>query len=196
VVAGPADLEVRPARASDEAALGALFLRSDCACYCQYWTFPGDHRDWQLRMATAPQENARGLRQGLESGELRGVLAQRDGVAVGWSRLSDASELGRLYGGRLYKGLPCFDGDRTAIMTIGCLLVDPAYRRQGVARALITAQLDYARALGARAVEAFPRGSLDVSDGEQWMGPLPIYTELGFGLAHDFPPYPVLRKHL
>ncbi len=172
-----------------------MFRRAECACHCQYWSFPGDHRDWQLRLSTDPEENARLLARGLQQGATRGVIAIADRV-LGWSKLAEPSQLGRLYDGRLYKGLACFSGDRAGVLAIGCVLVDPEFRRQGVARALIEAQLDYARALGARAVEAFPRGAVDVSDGEQWMGPRDLYAELGFAIAHDFAPYPVLRKDL
>jgi GNAT superfamily N-acetyltransferase len=199
VVAAPIDVVVRPATFADAAALGALFQRAECPCHCQYWSFEGDHRAWQLRMATEPQENAILLASQLKEGTTRGVVAlapdQADRI-VGWSRLGQPAELGRLYGGRLYKGLPCFGGDRSGVFAVGCLLVDQALRRRGVASALVRGQLAHARALGARAVEAFPRGAVDVSDGEQWMGPAAIYRALGFQVVHDFAPYPVLRKDL
>jgi GNAT superfamily N-acetyltransferase len=197
-VVGPdRDVLVRPATFADAAALGELFRRADCPCHCQYYGFEGDHRAWQLRMATEPEKNANLLVGQLKAGATRGVIALAGGDSVvGWSRLGEPAELGRLYGGRLYKGLPCFDGDRQDVLAVGCLLVDPAERRRGVASALVGGQLDYARALGARAVEAFPRGAVDVSDGEQWMGPLAIYSAFGFRVVHDFAPYPVLRKDL
>jgi GNAT superfamily N-acetyltransferase len=191
------ELLVRPVVAADAPGLAALFQRAECACSCQYWTFSGDHRDWQLRLATEPEENGRLLRLQLDEQTTLGVVALvGSGAVIGWSRLAPATELTKLYAGRLYKGLPCFEGDRAHVMTIGCVLVDPAERRRGVARALIAGQLAHARFLGARAVEAFPRGAVDVSDGEQWMGPAAIYRELGFEVVHDFPPYPVFRKDL
>ena len=186
----------RPVTAADHADLVAFFRRAECGCHCQYWSFPGDHRDWQLRLATEPQENARALGDALGAGHLLGVVAISGGAIIGWSRLAKAEDLRRLYEGRVYKGLPCFQGDRTLVMTVGCVLVDPAHRRRGVGRALLTRQVEYAQSLGARALEAFPRGAVDVSDGEQWMGPLAVYRELGFARVHDFAPYPVLRKEL
>lgn len=186
----------RPVTGADAPELIAFFQRAECACYCQYWDFAGDHRDWQFTLATKPEENAHALTAALEQGRLVGVVATLAGAIVGWSRLSPAQELGRLYEGRLYKGLPCFQGDRRGVFAVGCVLVEPRYRRQGVGRALLQAQVDCARALGARSLEAFPRGATDVSDGEQWMGPLAVYEELGFSRVHDFAPYPVLRKDL
>lgn len=197
MVALPPETSVRIATGEDALALAALFERAECACFCQYWSFPGDHRDWQLRMATEPEENARLLALQLEQGTTLGVVATTSaGEVLGWSRLGRPAELGRLYDGRLYKGLACLGGDRTSVMTIGCVLVDPAVRRRGIARALIEGQVAQARVLGARAVEAFPRGVVDVSDAEQWMGPAAVYRQLGFALVHDFAPYPVFRKEL
>jgi len=195
-VNGATPLSVRRVTASDADGLEGLFRSADCSCFCQYWGYAGDHRDWQLRLASAPDENARGLRAGLLEGRLSGVLAEQGERVVGWSRLAPPRDLERLYQGRLYKGLPCFAGDRSGVFTVACLLVDPALRRRGIARALIAAQLELGLSLGARAIEAFPRGASDVSDGEQWMGPSSVYRELGFELVHDFPPYPVFRKHL
>lgn len=189
------DVIARPVTAADHSELVAFFQRAECACHCQYWSFSGDHRDWQLRLANEPEKNARALEEGLEA-SVRGVVAVLNEAIIGWSRLAPPTDLGRLYEGRLYKGLPCFQGDRTSVMAVGCVLVEARHRRRGVGRALLTAQVDYARSLGARALEAFPRGAVDVSDGEQWMGPLAVYVELGFERIHDFAPYPVLRKQL
>jgi GNAT superfamily N-acetyltransferase len=150
-------------------------------------------------MATESEENARSFGAQLDAETTRGVVAIGcDGGdrIIGWSKLGQPLELSRLYGGRLYKGLACFDGDRQGVFAVGCLLVDPSVRRRGVATALVRGQVDYARALGGRMLEAFPRGAVDVSDGEQWMGPTAVYSALGFRVVHDFAPYPVLRLDL
>jgi GNAT superfamily N-acetyltransferase len=186
----------RPVTAADHSELIAFFQRAECACHCQYWSFPGDHRDWQLRLATEPEKNARALEEGLAAGRVRGVVGLLNEAIIGWSRLAPPTDLGRLYEGRLYKGLPCFQGDRTSVMAVGCVLVEARYRRRGVARALLAAQVELARSLGAQTLEAFPRGAVDVSDGEQWMGPLAVYVELGFERIHDFAPYPVMQMRL
>jgi GNAT superfamily N-acetyltransferase len=119
-----------------------------------------------------------------------------DGEVGGWLRLEEERGLSKLYQGRLYRGLPCFSGERTGGVAVACLLVLPELRRKGVARALVQAAVQDCLARGNSFLEAFPRGRCDVSDEEQWMGPLDLYLELGFDVVHDFGPYPVLRRTL
>ena len=78
-------------------------------------------------------------------------------------------------------------------MSVSCFLVDPGSRRHGIAKKLLQRAIQWARERGASGIEAFPRGAQDVSDEEQWTGPLGLYEGEGFALVHDFPPYPVLR---
>ena len=96
----------------------------------------------------------------------------------------------------MYRALLCFNGERSGVLAVGCLLVDEAFRRQGVARALISASVEHARSRGARAIEAFPRGQADVSAAELWTGPLSAFIAAGFRVVNDFRPYPVLRHDL
>jgi GNAT superfamily N-acetyltransferase len=101
--------------------------------------------------------------------------------------------MAKLYQGRLYRGLPCFSGDRASVATVSCFLIEPEWRRQGVASELLGAAIEGARTAGFAALEALPRGATDVSDEEQWMGPASLYEQAGFAKVHDFSPYPVYR---
>ncbi len=131
------------------------------------------------------------------SPEMRGLVAHSpSGELVGWLKLAPAPVLAKLYGQRLYKGLPCFDGPRDGTWTVGCLLVREDWRRRGVARALIAAAVDAARSWGARALEALPRSDVDAADAALMLGPLKSFVEAGFEVVHDVRPYPVLRREL
>lgn len=180
--------------------LPALFERADCACYCRYWHFAGTSNDWALRMATAPEQNRRALEAAIDAGSLEAsglvALADAGGEVVGWMKLAPAASLPKLYAQRLYRGLPCFEGGREHVWAIGCLLVDPGWRRAGVARALIGAGVELARARGAAAIEAFPRRADLLRPDEMWTGPFSALAEHGFEIVHDFRPYPVLRRKL
>jgi GNAT superfamily N-acetyltransferase len=46
--------------------------------------------------------------------------------------------------------------DEVAVWSIGCLIVRPGFRRRGVTRALVDGAVEYARAMGAPAIEAYP----------------------------------------
>lgn len=178
------------------ASLGRLFRRADCPCFCAYYGFSGDHRAWQDRQANEAERSELELEGQLEAGEALLLVARRGAEVVGWLRIDEPPRLRKIYEGRLYRGLPCFGGERDGVWAVGCFLVDPSERRRGVARGLLLRALELLEATGARAVEAFPRGAEDVSDGEQFTGPLRLYESLGFQRVTDFAPYPVLRRVL
>jgi GNAT superfamily N-acetyltransferase len=111
-------------------------------------------------------------------------------------KLCAAQAVSKLYAQRLYKGLPCFDGERSGVLAVGCFLVDPGARQRGVAEKLLEGGITLARAAGARAIEAFPRRAELVSAGELWTGPYAAFVRAGFQEVHSFAPYPVLRRDL
>jgi GNAT superfamily N-acetyltransferase len=190
---------VVPVAAEHAPGLVALFERNAVSCYCQYWHFHGDKNAWLDRCAHAPERNKSELEDGLARGAeaMRGVVATDPlGTVVGWMKLAPASTVGKIYDQRVYRKLPCFGGDRRGVYAIGCFLVDEAWRRRGVARALVSAGVGAARAWGAMAIECFPRRSATATAGELWTGPLEALLAAGFAVVHDFEPYPVLRLNL
>ena len=158
----------------------------------------GDKNAWLHRSVHQPENNAEEMRAALQRGsaEMGGVVARLADEIVGWMKLAPAGTLDKLYAQRLYRGLECLSGDRTGVYTIACFLVDPAVRRQGVARALVDAGLSLAERLGARTVEAFPRRADMLRPEEMWTGPMAALEGAGFRVVHDFAPYPVLRCEL
>lgn len=188
-VAGPDDAE----------ALARLFRDNAFGCHCRYWHFDGSSRDWLERLAQSPEDNRRAMTTAIarDHESMRGLVARRpDGTLVGWMKLTPAPALGKLYGQRLYRGLPCFERDPAEVLTVGCMLVDAAERRKGVARALLRAAIELATQRGARFIEAFPRAETGVSDQALMLGPHALFAEQGFETVHDFSPYPVLRLEL
>lgn len=187
--------QVRIERAAPRhaALVSDLFTRADVPCFCQYYQFEGDHRDWQNRCANARDTSRVALESEIESENLNAWVARYRDQVVGWTRVRTPAEMTRAYDGRLYRGLPCFSGERDNVFTLSCFLIDPHWRRQGLATELLHAVTEWARDRGASALEALPRGSSEVTDEEQWMGPLAMYEEAGFETVHAFAPYPVLR---
>jgi GNAT superfamily N-acetyltransferase len=188
-------------RAGPEHAPGllALFERSGSGCYCNYWHFSGDKNAWLERCYLKPEENRAALVARLEARALCGVVALLEGQVCGWLKLERASALPRLYDQRIYKALPCFEGPREGVFTVGCLYVDEAARGRGVATALLSAAITAVRSEGGSALEAFPRGTPDgerLRADEVWLGPETLFLRAGFSRVSDFRPYPVLRLHL
>ena len=192
-------LSVEPLAQHHLSALAELFDRVGSRCYCRWWHNSGTKNDWLLRCASEPERNRAELlaSQNLESTGASGLVAVTpEQAVVGWMKLAPARQLQNLYDQRLYRALPCFDGLREGVLTVGCFLVEATWRRHGIARRLLQHGLEYAQALGAPAVEAFPRVTADARDEELLMGPAEIFTELDFQEVARIGPYPVLRKRL
>lgn len=174
-----------------------LFERADNRCFCRYLHFTGDKHAWQDRLANAPEQNRAELVAQARAGspEARGVIALEPatGRAVGWLKVSRASDLDKLYQQRLYRGLPCFDRPTEGVFTLGCFFVDADFHGRGLSRELIRAGVALARRQGATSVEALPRGELAESAAERWLGRPSALIAEGFQVVHDFAPYPVLR---
>jgi GNAT superfamily N-acetyltransferase len=80
-----------------------------------------------------------------------GYVAYLDGEPVGWVGVGVRTETPRLMNSRT---IPTIDDQ--PVWSIGCFRIRPGYRRKGVAKALLAAVVDAARAAGAPGVEAYP----------------------------------------
>jgi GNAT superfamily N-acetyltransferase len=180
--------------------LAALFEAAGSPCYCRFWHFDGTNNAWLARCAEAAAENRAELEARLAEGsdEARGIVAIDGPEVVGWLKVAPAAAMKKAYDRRLYRGLPCFEGDREGVLLVGCALVHPGQRRRGVATALVAGAVRLAGPLwGARALEALPRRPREaVSDEELWTGPMGAYMANGFVEVSTFEPYPVLRREL
>jgi GNAT superfamily N-acetyltransferase len=96
--------------------------------------------------------NRADLRRAVKQGPPPGLLALRDQVAVGWCRVTPRDAvpgLERAFRTRRVDDIP--------VWSISCFYIRKGHRRKGIMTALISAAIDYARAAGAPALEAYPR---------------------------------------
>ncbi|MBL9021259.1 MAG: GNAT family N-acetyltransferase [Myxococcales bacterium] len=192
-------LVVRPITAADAPRLVGLFEAVGSTCYCRYLHFAGDKNDWLARTALEPEQNRRELEDGLATGteDVRGLVAEEGGRIVGWAKLTRSTEVPKAYAQRYYVGLPVLREDREGTLLLGCFLVDPAFRRKGVSRALVRGALAEAARRGARAVEALPRAlPPPARDEELWTGTIGALESEGFLRVGGDDNYPVLRASL
>jgi GNAT superfamily N-acetyltransferase len=182
------------------AGLAALFEAAGSPCFCRFWHFSGTNNAWLERCALTPGDNRAELESALAAGsvEARGVVAVEEAAILGWLKVTPAEAIPKAYERRLYRGLPCFAGDREGVLLIGCALVHPEHRRHGLATALVAGAVRLApRLWGARALEALPRRPREaVSDEALWTGPMGAFAANGFVEVSRFEPYPVLRREL
>jgi GNAT superfamily N-acetyltransferase len=187
-------IRVVPLAPAHLAAVKAFFADVPSACFCRYWHFEGNKNAWLDRCAHAPDDNYAELSSGVIAGDpaSRALVAFRDERMVGWMKLTARSMVPKLRGQSVYRALDLGPEDTT--FAIGCLLVHPADRKSGVARALVAESPRWAATWGGRAVEAYPRRSTDpLYDEEIWQGPEALFRDLGFTPVHDVGPYPVYR---
>lgn len=174
----------------------ALFESAASTCFCRYWHFEGTKNEWLDRCANRPGENAAELEAAVRANapSARGLLALDDEVALGWLKLTPRASVPKLRALPVYKNLDL--GDEASTYSIGCVLVRPEARGRGVARTLVEAAPGFARAWGARAVEAYPRRSTEpLHDEEAWQGPERVFLQTGFEVVVDSFPYPVYRRN-
>jgi GNAT superfamily N-acetyltransferase len=193
------DLRIELAAPCHTQALRAFFERVAVACHCEWWHFQGDKNAWLDRLAHHPLENQRAQDARLErSDQTSGIVAlDASGEVIGWMKLTPWDGVQKLYDQRPYRKLPCLADDRSGVLTVGCFLVAPEHRRRGIASNLLGRGIEHAIAIGARAIEAFPRVGRTLGDEEAWMGPLALFERFGFTVVGgSAAPYPVLRKWL
>ena len=115
-------------------------------CWCQFWRKPGSN--WTN---TTLDENREDLRALVGRDPAPGLVALRDGNAVGWVGLGPREDFGRHARSRAIPQLP---GD--GVWVVNCFVVAKAARQSGVAIAMLDAAIEYARDHGATIVEGYP----------------------------------------
>jgi GNAT superfamily N-acetyltransferase len=191
-------LTVRLVGAGDEVALLALFARAGVTCHCRYWHFEGTKNDWLERNAFRPEKNASELACAVReerANDGRGVVVLAGDEVVAWGKLFPKVAAKKLLKQGPYNAHSQLHTPDT--WCLGCVLVAPARRRQGIARALVGGLAAAGRALEAKAIEAYPRvGHGPVADEELWMGIADHLEACAFRPVSGEAPYPVYRLEL
>jgi ribosomal protein S18 acetylase RimI-like enzyme len=150
------------------------------SCQCMWPLLTG--REWS---ATSSGERSEMLRAELESDDRAPGLIAYDGAEpIGWVRVGPRPPLRRLMRSRIVttgSREPLGDG---TVWAISCFSVRREHRKRGVVGTLLDAAIDYARAGGARLVEAYP---FDVAAGsrtsnELYVGALSTFEAAGFAV--------------
>lgn len=177
----PASLEVRPVTSDHWQELAAFFGESGAFsnCWCTWW------RQTSGEFSKGIEERGVGnralMRSLVEAGSEPGLLAYRDGRPVGWVSVAPRPQYGRVLRSRRIGPSPEEAGDER-VWSVVCFWILRAERGKGIATALLDAAVDYARARGATAVEAYP---VDPAGSRRpaanlFTGTLPMFSRAGF----------------
>jgi len=131
------------------------------ACWCQWWrqtaaeysrsadASPDSGADTRARSASEAHRMA--LRDQCGVAPAPGVVAYVGDVPVGWCGFGPRSSMRRLERSRTIPKV-----DDVPVWSVVCFSVRVGYRRRGVAKALLAAAIDEARARGVVGLEAYP----------------------------------------
>ena len=172
----PADApDVRPLTPERFADVAALFEEGGDPkwCWCTYFRARG--RDWSNSTPAGNRTELATLAERLDVAP--GLVAYRDGRAVGWVSLGPREDYERLATSKILAPV-----DDTPVWSIVCFLVSRRARGEGVATKLLAAAIDYARDHGATTLEAYPVDTAAgrVAPANAYHGPLPMFESAGF----------------
>ena len=161
-------------------------------CYCQFYRI-ARALDWK---SFGGEHNRTAARASIACGEAEGYLARADGAMVGWLHAAPRHKLPHAFE-RLKVEPPPIDVPVHDAAVIVCFVIAPAWRRKGVASALLDGALEDLRARGVALVDAFPFKSGDsVSPADHYHGPMPLFASRGFEPIGENDDVVVMRKRL
>jgi ribosomal protein S18 acetylase RimI-like enzyme len=179
-----------PDRWSD---LESIFNAKGCsiarACWCMAYRVSGS-RGPLAPGVTRAQANRASLKALVDAGNPPGLIGYRGKVPVGWVSMGPREDFAKLKRSPVMKAV-----DDRPVWSVICFVVPPEYRGQGVAQALLTGAVVYAKQQGATLVEAYPVDKAARSnDDYMWFGAKSMYDNAGFKeVARRKPHRPIVR---
>ena len=148
---------------------------------------PGDPRwcwcaSFRVRRAVGrvpPDENRAVLTEATERGPAPGLVAYRDGRAIGWVSLGPRDRFVKL-GTRAYGGATEPAGGE--VWSIVCFVIARRVRGKGLGGVLLEAAIEHARAHGATMLEAYPvdTGGAHIPPPQAYKGTMAMFERAGF----------------
>lgn len=159
-------------------------------CWCMWWRV--SNKEF---MANRGEGNRCALQALVDGGTVPGLLAYEEGRPVGWLSLGPRTDYGRFSTTRSPTYQPV---DDQPVWAIVCFYIAARRRRQGVAKVLLAAAIDYARAQGAHILEAYPnRVEGKANSNSIYMGTESMFAAAGFAeVARRRLDRPVMRLAL
>ena len=148
------------------------------SCQCQWWTIT--NAEFQR---TPIEQRREMLRDEMQAAPPPALIAYVDGEAAGWVRVGPRTRQIRLGRTRNFTAHSEEPWDDDSVWAVSCFVVRKEFRRQGLNARLLDAAVDFARAGGARVIEAYP---MDPDAGKKipvndlYHGVLSTFEQAGF----------------
>ena len=194
------ELEFHPLTRDRLADLASLFGQGGDPkwCWCSFFRV----RNADFSNAT-PETNRRVLEDAVDTtaayGRNPGLIAYREGEAIGWVSVGPRDDYERLKHSKVLAPI-----DDKPVWSIVCFVVSRKARKQGVARALLDAAVEYARQHGATLLEAYPveTDGARVPAAHAYKGTVGMFERAGFEVAErrqfnrSSPVRPIVRRRV
>ncbi|HET6380757.1 MAG TPA: GNAT family N-acetyltransferase [candidate division Zixibacteria bacterium] len=148
-------------------------------CWCAYQRVSG--AEFGRGCANGGAGNRALLRALTDEGRRPGILAFRGDEPVGWISAGPRVEFGRLLRSPVTRLAREERGDPT-VWSVACLFLPRRSRGQGIARFLLGAAVEAARAAGGRRIEGYPvdTDGRRIESGSAFMGTRDLFEQAGF----------------
>lgn len=115
------------------------------------------------------------IRAAEAAGRSAGLLAYRNGTAIGWVSFDERDEFDRVGTSSARRA-----ADDAPAWAVVCFVVAARARRHGVAGRLLDAAVEYCSAHGAPALEAYPTTTTGRRSNDLWRGTVGMFERAGF----------------
>ena len=181
---GEGILVARPLTAQRFADIESVFGETGAArrCFCMHWRRPDggflDQRSTRDRFADRVAE-----------GRAPGLIGYLAEVPVGWVQVGPRDEFPTIERSRLFKPV-----DDVESWSINCFVTRVGYRRRGIATALLSAAMAFARDEGASLIEGYPVDGERASAVDYFVGTMGMFQDEGFvEILRRDPTRPIVR---
>jgi len=198
----PHPLEIHPLTPDRLRDLAALFGEGGDPrwCWCSYHRGGGStagRRDDRVETNRAVLEDA--TRTAAAQGRAPGLIAYRDGQAVGWVSMAPREDFASLERSTVLRRV-----DDQPVWSITCFVVGKQHRGQGIAAELLDSAIAYAAEHGATLLEAYPVDTAGrrIQAAYAYRGPLSMFEGAGFEVVErrqfneKSPVWPIVRRPL
>ena len=171
-------LEIHPLTPKRLPDLAALFGQGGDPKWCWCASFRSRSLDFtKANPAANRQVLERAMRTTAQERRAPGLIAYRDGEAIGWVSIGPRDDYERLRHSKVLAPV-----DDSPVWSIVCFVVGRRARGQGVATALLEAAVEYARNHGATLLEAYPveTDAGRIPSANAYMGTLRMFERAGF----------------
>lgn len=161
---------VTPERWADMVELFGAYGASG-GCWCMWFRVPS-----KVFSANGNTGNEAAMQDRVAAGDEPGLIAYEGGRPVGWLSVAPRREFARIET-KADRGIVSEEG----VWSVVCFFIAPGRRGEGIASALLAAAVEFARARGAKALEAYPidRDS-PISNGDAYTGVRSMFSKAGF----------------